>query len=764
MYSFVFKGLIFLMLFQPHIVFSQRVGLVLSGGGARGLAHIGVIKALEEHEIPIDYISGTSAGAIIGSLYAIGMAPEEIADFMLSEELERGSRGHIDDKYKFYFNKSEPDAAWFRFRFNLDTIWDPALPTNLISPYVMDFIIMRTLAGANAASAYNFDSLFVPFRCVASDIASNKEVVFRSGDLASAVRASMTYPLLFKPIVVDEKLLFDGGLYNNFPVNVMYNDFSPDLTIGSNVSSSKPPPRQDDITSHIVNMVTTKTSFDMLGEDDILIDHANLPSVGITDLSRGRQIIEIGYRNALEHIEELMQKVDRRVPATEIQEKRNAFKEKIPPLVFNDIEIEGLNKNQTFYVSNYLKLKREPLSINELEPVYYKLADNERISHIYPKAVYDEETNYFTLHLDVKEESKFSTAIGGLISSRPLNSGFFGLAYHNLDKHPYNIKLNSYIGRFYSSLQLTSRFDLFYPWQIYFSPNFTINQWDFFKSHTFFFEDIRPSYLIMNETNWGLDVGFAAGNKAKVILDGRMGNSRDRYYHTNLFSRIDIPDVTRLNFKTLGLKYERNSLNRIQYPSQGTFFKLSARYVNAQEESIPGTTSPEMALNKRTHDWFQLSFEYENYFLTKRRFKLGFHNEIFVSNRDLLSNYTASLLSAPAFTPIPEAKTLFQSRFRAFNYLAGGLKAIYTIGNNFDIRLESYIFQPYERIIRNPDYTARFSEPFDKRYYMSSIAAVYNSPIGPVSLTLNHYDRSEEEFSFLFNIGYIFFNRKGISK
>ncbi len=762
MFQLIIKFFALLLILNSTTTHAQKVGLVLSGGGARVLAHVGVIKALEEHDIPIDYITGTSAGAIVGSLYAMGFTPEEIAEFMLSEELERSARGIIDDSYAFYFNKPEPDAAWFRFRFNVDSIWDPALPTSLISPYVMDFITMRTLAGGNAVSGNNFDSLFIPFRCVAANIAQNTQVIFKDGDLPSAVRASMTYPLLFKPIIIDDMLLFDGGLYNNFPADVMQNEFAPDFSIGSNVSAVKPLPKQDDIMSHIINMVTTKTNFEMFCQDGVLINHENLPNVGITDFSKSAAIIDIGYQNTLKYVEEILQKTDRRISQEELNKRRKAFREKIPPLIFDDIQIDGLNKNQMFYVKSYLKLKKEPISVDDLEPMYYKLADNERISNIYPKAIFNEETQHYTLHLEVKEESRFSAAIGGLISSRPLNSGFFELAYHNLDRHPHNVKLNSYIGRFYSSLQLSSRFDLFYPWPIYFSPHFTVNQWDYFKSQTFFFEDIRPSYIIMNETNWGLDIGIAAGNKAKVVIDGRMGNSRDRYYHTNKFSRLDVPDISRISFNTLSIKYEKNSLNRLQYYNKGHFFESSIRYVSAIEENIPGTTSPDKDVYSKDHEWFQLYLKYENFFYSKNNLHIGFLSELFLSNRKLMNNYTSTLLSAPAFSPIPEAQTLFLPRFRAFNYVAGGMRVVYNFIDNFDLRLENYIFQPYERILKNDDYTARFSEPFDKRYYMSSVAVVYNSPFGPVSMSLNHYDRNEDEFSFLFNIGYIFFNRKGI--
>src|ERR1019366_4369130 len=108
------------------------------------------------------------------------------------------------------------------FKLSLDSSFTANLPTNIISSVPIDFALMEMTAKAAAAAHYNFDSLMVPFRCLASDVESKKSVVFRKGDLGQAIRASMSYPFYLHPITVDGKILFDGGLYNNFPTDVMY--------------------------------------------------------------------------------------------------------------------------------------------------------------------------------------------------------------------------------------------------------------------------------------------------------------------------------------------------------------------------------------------------------------------------------------------------------------------------------------------------------------------------------------------------------------
>ena len=177
----------------------QTVGLVLSGGGAKGAAHLGVIKALEENEIPIDYIAGTSIGAIVGSLYAIGYTPDEMLRLFLSDEFGYWQSGRVEDEYVYYFKQPDPSPDFMRFAVNLSDslqIIPNLLPQSLINPIQMNQAFMALYAPSTAKSGWDFDHLFVPFRCVSSDIYHKKAVVWRNGDLSQAVRASMTFPFL----------------------------------------------------------------------------------------------------------------------------------------------------------------------------------------------------------------------------------------------------------------------------------------------------------------------------------------------------------------------------------------------------------------------------------------------------------------------------------------------------------------------------------------------------------------------------------------
>lgn len=739
---------------------AQKVALVLSGGGAKGVTHIGVLKALEEQGIPIDYIAGTSMGAIIGGLYASGYSPDEIQKLINSPDFPYWVTGKVDSRYTYYFKKSRANPSWINFKFRLDSIFETKLPTNIVSPINMDFAFMEIFSSASAASDYDFDSLYIPFRCVASDIVSNKEVAFRKGDIGKAIRASMTFPFYFKPIRIDGKLLFDGGMYNNFPSNVVFEDFNPDIIIGSKAASNYGPPNEDDVISQIQTMLMEKTDYDVICENGILIE-PKLKTVNVIDFSNTEAFIDSGYVAALRKIPEIRRFVTDTISMEARNKQRQAFNSKKKPLMIEKLQINGLNKNQEIYVKRQLLHKSHNISLSELKSEYFKLLADDKIDYVYPSLQYDKLTNFYTLNLDVKKDKNFSLQYGGQVSSSPVNEAFIELQYKYLGQHATSIFANTYIGRFYNSVQLRSRLDFPMKLPFYIEADLTYNQWNFFKTSNYFYEDKTPSYLIENEEHARVSVGIPASRQGKLIFDAAYGHIRDDYYQTNIFARRDTVDKTFFDFFTNGLLFEKNSLNQKQFAKSGGYFSASFRQILGEEKNVPGSTSLTHDESVHYHRSYQLRIKYDNYFENIRGFKLGFYSEICLSNQRLLSNYTSSQLAAPAFQPVPECKSLFQPKYRAFNFGGVGLKVIYNIYKNIDYRLEGYMFQPYQEILRNEqNYKAYYGPTFDKRYFIASTSVVYSSPLGPLSVSLNYYDKNSKSFSCVVSFGYIIFNSK----
>lgn len=223
------------LLFPRYRVCAPRVALVLSGGGARGIAHIGVLEVLEKNRIPIDLIVGVSMGSIIGGLYAAGYQPRQI--LQLTQKIRWNEI--IQDQPKrtslFLSQKEVKNRAFIQFRLRgLEPIIPTAVsPGQKLYSYLLTFVL-----NAPFSAAPTFDDLKIPFRAVATDISRGRKCVFSRGDLAQIMLGSSAIPLLFSPVPVDSFLLMDGGILDNIPVDVARR-FSPppDLVIAVDATS-----------------------------------------------------------------------------------------------------------------------------------------------------------------------------------------------------------------------------------------------------------------------------------------------------------------------------------------------------------------------------------------------------------------------------------------------------------------------------------------------------------------------------------------------
>ena len=208
-----------------------RVGLVLSGGGAKGIAHVGALKVIEELGIPIDYIGGTSMGSIVGGLYALGYTSFQLENFIKKADWDNLLADRISRRHISIYEKGERKRYWLQFPIKGRKI---NLPLGILTGQNVSNLFTEL-----ASPAYNqsdFSDLAIPFLCVATDIETGSEVVIEHGNLAKAMRASMAIPSVFTPGIIDGKQLYDGGLTNNFPANLVQNK-GIDILIGVDVTS-----------------------------------------------------------------------------------------------------------------------------------------------------------------------------------------------------------------------------------------------------------------------------------------------------------------------------------------------------------------------------------------------------------------------------------------------------------------------------------------------------------------------------------------------
>jgi NTE family protein len=743
----------------PLLSKAQGIGVVLSGGGASGFAHIGVLKALEENNIPINYITGTSSGALVGAMYACGYSPVEIERYVLSTNFQLMSKGQIEQRYEFLLREDNENASGISFSFSLDSIFSKSLPTNFIRPELLDFEMLRLFALSGASKAYNFDSLFVPFRCVASDIVAKKGVVFSTGQLNEAVRASMTFPFYVNPIRINGVLYFDGGLYNNFPADVMYNSFPVDFIIGSNVSYNAGPPKEDDLISQLTNMLVSHTTFEIPCEFGIIIEPKS--EISTFDFSDVDKAIKAGYESTILMMDSIKSMVEHRISTQEINEKRSFFKSKINPLIISEVNTSNkYGLDESYVRKSILKNnKNQVISGNRFKRRYFRTYATPQIKYLYPtlKAKAD---STFALNIKVTESKPFRIDFGGIISTRAINTGFIQLNYMRLDKIASTIQVGGYFGKFYNSGR--ANVDLHFPSYYPISVNVygVINRWDYFKSFTTFFDDEKPSFLVQNEAYIGGGIKLPIFNNSKFALDYRHFETQDRYYQSGSFTNKDTTDRTILFGNTLILTIEHNSLNRKQWASSGTLAQFKAIYSGAGEHSTSGSTSIEQYDYRNTHHWFNIRGEIQGFPLSTRYFSFGLHGLASITNLSLLKNYTATLLNMNAFQPLPDLQTYFFSEYRSPQYIGGGVNIVFSLRKNIDVRFDGYWYQPFISIKLNDDGTFGYSKPFKGESQVASLSAIYHSPLGPIRASLNYFPKQKSPLAFQFTYGFIIFHER----
>ncbi|WP_295483396.1 patatin-like phospholipase family protein [Pseudomonas sp. SC11] len=276
-----------------------KVGLVLSGGAARGLAHIGVLKALEEQGVRIDAIAGTSMGAVVGGLYASGYSIEELEHLALTLDWQQALSDAPPRKDVPFRRKQDDRDFLVRQKLSFRDDGSLGLPLGVIQGQNLSLLLESKLA--HTADIRDFDKLPIPFRAVATDIASGEKVVFRRGHLPQVVRASMSIPAVFAPVELDGRLLVDGGMVDNIPLDVVREmgvDLAIVVDIGTPLRSRKQLATVVDVLNQSITLMTRRNSEEQLaslGREDILVQPP-LSAFGVTDFGRAQDMIDAGYR------------------------------------------------------------------------------------------------------------------------------------------------------------------------------------------------------------------------------------------------------------------------------------------------------------------------------------------------------------------------------------------------------------------------------------------------------------------------------------
>ncbi len=359
------------------------VCLVLSGGGSRGIAHIGVIKELERNKIPIDYIVGTSIGGIIGGLYASGYSSDELEKIVDTTDWNYVlSLSQDNERSDLYFaHKLAADRKQLTVRFEGLT---PIVPSAISSGQRLTNFINQLVLQSLYHPIQNFDDLKIPFRCVSTDLVSGKKIIFSSGNLSEALRASISIPLLFNPLKKDTLELTDGGLLSNIPVDVA-KELGADIIIAVNTVSPLRTASQLnnpwEVTDQIVNIMAQDVNKKALANATIVItpDLGAFPTIDFSNLAFVKQQGVFGAQLMIQAIKD------------SIETKNRQMLVDASPLSNFSMVIDSIHENIEYSDSSFINtlLKNSETSV----PIIRKI-----ISDLYSKGWYK----------DVKAEITFS--------------------------------------------------------------------------------------------------------------------------------------------------------------------------------------------------------------------------------------------------------------------------------------------------------------------------------------------------------------------
>jgi NTE family protein len=371
-----------------------KIGLVLGGGGAKGAAHIGVLKVLEELKIPVDYIAGTSMGAIVGSLYASGLSADEIETLITS----------IDWKDVFSGNPARKDIDFRRKREDFEILSGLTLgvkdgkirlPKGLIKDQKAN--VLFEVLMLHTVEIDDFDKLPIPFRAVATDLETGEIVVLGKGRLADAARASMSVPGAFPPIELNGRILIDGGIVRNVPVDIV-RDMGADIVICIDVG--KPMKTRKDleeplaILNQMIDIMMKKNikeQIDTLGAKDIYIN-PKLGKLGSGDFDKAAEIVSIGEKAARENIDALSKYSVSDGEYAVFAKKHHRDQVKEVKIASVKIEMEGESGIPPEVVTSRLEVKEgDTVNIEDLENNagrVYGMGDFERVD-MYMKRVRD---------------------------------------------------------------------------------------------------------------------------------------------------------------------------------------------------------------------------------------------------------------------------------------------------------------------------------------------------------------------------------------
>jgi len=711
-----------------------KIGLTLSGGGAKGLAHIGILKAIDSAGLSIDYITGTSMGSIIGSLYAAGYSADTILyiarrmhwDQILSNQ---GSMRNIIMEEKDEYGKYDLELPWVNNFFRIST--------GVLEGQELWLKFSELLFPVYKIK--NFDSLVIPFKCVATDISTGQAVVLDSGEIVSAVRASMAIPSVFTAVEYNGHLLVDGGIVRNFPVKDV-REMGAQYIIGSNVTSNLLPANK---VNNAIQVLLQVAFFREAEDTKLEVPLCNiyvktpLEKYSMATFSNADEIIEAGLEEGRKLYPQLKKLADslNTLYAPEIIDKE------LPSV--QSVKISS-------YEVNGLKFTTQDFFIHTTGLLTNHVYTPQMLSYMVRRAAGTRYYNRIIYHLDPQPD--YSAKIVFDVSENPLTFGKVSLHY------------NQFTG-ISAILNITSR--------DFFTPNsrslVTFNIGETFNvkgEHLQYLGRNRKFALVlstqfdqMNITTYMNTKEAGIYNQNYFVMDGKLGYSTNRDMTIGFGTRFEWtrykPSITSVlefngtdDFPTSYFYFNHNSLDRPVYPRKGIKSELEGDWVFTQ--------NPDLQLHTNTFDsdtltasnaYPRITFHFESYSPLSNKSTLMFllQSGINFQKGNIMNEFSIGGLTHSFHNQITFAG-LREGSFYSPSVAAIGMAFRYNMyGNLYLTGQANIMFNNFINTKNNyysaPDFLSGYALTF-----------TYNFVLGPLELSAMYCDQWKRVMGYV-NIG-----------
>ncbi len=677
-----------------QIYSQEKIGLVLGGGAARGLAHIGVLKAIEEFHIPVDVVGGTSMGAIIGGLWSSGFTAAEIESIFLSSEMMNWfTETSIKEKLPIYYSINSYQTLIDLNVENNKLI----MPEGTFDDKIINFGLYAFFAEIDNAINGDFRKLWKPFLCTATDINMDRPMIIVKGRLENSIRASMSLPVIFKPAKINGRALFDGGMVDNIPAHAVKDSLGADFIISVDVANNRRTSEKRhfnlmDVTFTLIDLLTANTSKDTLEPMGYYVR----PEVGNYngyEFNKVQELIDLGYKAMKEAAPKILEKLKRTEDYPSYRKDLIDNFIVFEGRIIGEIEIKTQNALTKNTILNAIEMKPGSIfSYDKLRTGFYRLYAMGIFSSITPEITYDKNNKTLKIIINAEAINYNIISIGAFTDSKAGINIYAKYEKNNIFNYGGMFNVYGFAGNFIKGASL----NLFFPSLghtntiagIY--SNYHIYKYFGVWTNTFDYHyNFHTTILFGN--NYGAKSVFSLfwGSRYKKIAeDDLLKTSFGLYYVENTLNSVgENKSGIRRSFM-LGINVPVHSFVFNEISTYSDIFSLN----NFQQSYFKGTGN---FLNSiKVYDKLNVSLFSSAGLITQM-----YKNQIF--NTGVSVDY-------PMMRPTFEFKYLFDRALTGRYFVSAGMSERFYVNDNIFIRneTEAYAFMNQMKNDFSPSFIA----------------------------------------------------------